>query len=60
MTATATPEETVWIRAEIPKSTHKALRAKQNKIEKDTDKRPDMMEVAAQALNEWAALQQAG
>jgi hypothetical protein len=55
MAATTTSEDTVWVRAEIPESTHRALRTKQNKKEEDTNKRPQMTEVVAEALNEWAA-----
>lgn len=58
MSTIASAEETVWVRGEIPKSTHRMLRAKQNKQEEDTDKRPDMTEIVAAALNEWATSQQ--
>jgi hypothetical protein len=54
-----TSEDTVWVRAEIPESTHRVLRIKQNKKQDDTNKRPQMTEVVAEALNEWAAGKQA-
>jgi hypothetical protein len=58
MSTSNVSEPTVWVRAEIPETTHKLLRSKQNKIEDETGKRPQMTEVAAEALNEWAANKQ--
>jgi hypothetical protein len=46
------------VRGTIPVATHKALKARQNKMEEDDDIRPPLTEVVAMALDEWAAQQQ--
>ena len=54
MTAPSTEAKPTWVRAEIPDSTHRALRVRQNKKENETNIRPQMTEVVAEALTEWA------
>lgn len=57
MKDSTTTKSTLNVRAEIPQSTHNALRIRQSKKEIDTGTRPHMTEVVAEALGEWAETQ---
>ncbi len=57
MTDTSPTERTVNIRAEIDEGTHRALKQAQSRRELETGTRPQMTEVVALILTEWAAQQ---
>ena len=57
MATTPTKERTMNVRAEIDESTHRALKQEQSRRELETGQRPQMTEVVALVLTEWAQVQ---
>lgn len=52
-------KETINVRGAVSVQTHKALKVKQSHLDIETGSRPQMTEVVAQILNDWAQRQAA-